>query len=31
MSGYSTFGDTRRRRRHRALWRMGKFLFGLLV
>jgi hypothetical protein len=31
MSGYSTFGDTRRRRRHRALWRMGKFLFGLLA
>jgi hypothetical protein len=31
MAGYITFGDTRRRRRHRALWRMVRFLFGLLA
>jgi hypothetical protein len=31
MAGYSTFGDTRRRRRHRALSRLARFLFGLLA
>jgi hypothetical protein len=31
MAGYGTFGDTRRRRRHQALWRMVRFLFGLIA
>lgn len=31
MAGYSTFGDTRRRRRHQALWRVVRFLFGVLA
>ncbi len=31
MAGYGTFGNTRRRRRHRALWPMVRFLFGLLA
>jgi hypothetical protein len=31
MAGYGTFGDTRRRRRHQALWRMVRFLFGLVA
>jgi hypothetical protein len=31
MTGYSTFGDTRRRRRQRTMWRTVGFLFGLLA
>jgi ABC-type cobalt transport system substrate-binding protein len=31
MAGYGTFGDSRRRRRHQASWRMVRFLFGLVA
>ena len=31
MTGYGTFGDTRRRRRHQALWRLVRFLFGVIA
>jgi hypothetical protein len=31
MAGYGTFGDSRRRRRHQALWRAVRFLFGLIA
>jgi hypothetical protein len=29
MTGYSTFGDTRRRRRRQALWRVARFMFAV--
>ena len=31
MAGYGTFGDSRRRRRHQALWRVVRFVFGLMA
>jgi ABC-type cobalt transport system substrate-binding protein len=31
MAGYGTFGDSRRRRRHQAWWRVVRFLFGLIA
>lgn len=31
MAGYGTFGDSRRRRRHQAWWRLVRFLFGLVA
>ena len=31
MTSYSTFGDTRRRRRRQALWRVVRFMFGVLT
>jgi hypothetical protein len=31
MAGYGTFGDSRRRRRHRTLWRVVRFVFGLMA
>lgn len=31
MAAYGTFGDPRRRRRRQALWRMVRFLFGVIA
>jgi hypothetical protein len=31
MAGYGTFGDSRRRRRHQALRRVVRFVFGLMA